>query len=456
MTEPSVLLTIVGLAVIGVTVLLLISGKVHPIVVLAVVPVVGALVTGYGFTEIADFFMTGLDSIVEIAIMLIFAILFFGLMIDSGLFDPLIRGLILATRGKVVLVAIGTSLIAIVAHVDGAGASTFLLTIPALLPLYQALNMSRYLLLLLVVMSASIFNMIPWGGPLARAAGVIDTDVIELYQPLIPVQVVSVVLIVIAAALLGLREKRRIRVKVAAGEVEDVGNVSIREVADQFSATQKAKRSELGLQLRSSRVVTVINVILLATVIVVMMTGMVPPALAFILGLAIALPINCTSTSAQMQRVQAHAPAALTTTSILFAASIFLGVLNETGMLESIAASALSIIPASVGPYLHMVFGFLGVPLDLLTSTDAYYFSLLPLVDSTAGHFGVASAQTAQAMVVGNVTGTYLSPFAGGTWLAVGLAGAEIGKHIRYSFVPLWVMSLLLLLVAMAFGVLTI
>ncbi|MDR8018005.1 CitMHS family transporter [Nesterenkonia aerolata] len=455
MEEASLLLTSTGLGVIGVTVALLIWGKVHPTVPLAVVPVLGALIAGFSFAQVTEFFSSGLEQVIEVAIMLIFAIMFFGVIIDSGLFNPLIRGLILATRGKVVLVAVGTSLIAIVAHVDGAGASTFLLTIPALLPLYQALNMSPYLLLLLVVMSASIFNMIPWGGPLGRAASVVDAGIIELYQPLIAVQIASVFLIMGAAVFFGFREKHRIQRLVTAGQIEAREDISIREVADDFSATRRAERELLGEDLRSNWAVTLGNLAVLLTVVFVMMADIVPPALAFILGLAVVLPLNCRTAGAQMDRVKAHAPAALMTTSILFAASIFLGVLNETGMLESIATSALLVIPDSVGPHLHLIVGFLVVPLDLLTSTDAYYFSLLPLVDATAGQFGVESTATAHSMLIGNVTGTYVSPFAAGTWLAVGLAGAQMGKHIRYSFFPLWIMSILLILVAVAFGVIT-
>lgn len=74
------------------------------------------------------------------------------------------------TSGNVIAIAIGTVLVAAVAHLDGSGASTFLITIPALLPLYKHLDMSPYLLLLLVSASASIMNMVPWAGPLGRAA----------------------------------------------------------------------------------------------------------------------------------------------------------------------------------------------------------------------------------------------------------------------------------------------
>ena len=52
-----------------------------------------------------------------------------------------------------------------------------------------------------------------------------------------------------------------------------------------------------------------------------------------------------------------------------------------------------------------------GVPLDLLTSTDAYYFALLPIVEQTASQFGINPVSTAYSMVIGNIVGTFVSPF---------------------------------------------
>ena len=111
---------------------------------------------------------------------------------------------------------------------------------------------------------------------------------------------------------------------------------------------------------------------------------------------------------------------------------MFLGVLNETGMLKAIATDFIKIIPDAVGPYLHIIVGIFGVPLDLLTSTDAYYFAVLPIVEQTASQFSAVSAAT--AMVIGNIIGTFVSPFSPALWLAIGLAEANMGTYIKYAF----------------------
>ncbi|NLZ98244.1 MAG: citrate transporter [Micrococcus sp.] len=452
-TEPDLVLTIAGLAIIGVTVGLLIWGKVSPVVAMALVPTVGALVLGFGFEDLQAFFTSGLDQVMSIVVMFIFAIIFFGILSDAGLFDPVIRRLILMTRGRVLLVTIGTVVIGAVAHLDGAGATTFLLTIPALLPLYQALNMSKYLLLLLVSLSASIMNMVPWGGPLIRSATVINEDPGEMYQQLVPLQGVGMVMLLGLAVLLGVREIRRINAKVGTGMVQSVDNVDVRTIANDFSARQLEDRKDLVGKINSHRVIYWLNIVVVIAVLTTMLAGWLDPALSFVLGVSVLLPMNFNSAKLQIDRMKAHAPNALMMASVIIAAAVFLGVLNESGMLENVALAMLQIIPESVGQYLHIIVGVFGVPLDMLTSTDAYYFSVMPVVEATASQFGVAATSTAYAMLIGNVIGTFVSPFAPAVWLAMGLAEADIGKHIRYSFVIMWGFSVALLLVAMLMGI---
>lgn len=453
MTEPSTLLTVVGLTVIVVTVGLLIWGRVSPVVAMVIIPVVGALAAGFGADDLRDFFSSGMSDVMNVVVMFIFAIIFFGLLSDAGLFDPLIRGLILLTRGRVILVAVGTVLIGAVAHLDGAGATTFLLTIPALLPLYQALNMSRYLLLLLVCLSASIMNMVPWGGPLIRAATVTGIDPVELYRPLIPLQGVGLLLLCFLAVLLAVRETRRIETRVKAGELTPVGDVDVHALADDFSRLQSENREDISRDIHSGRLIYWLNVLLAFAVIAAMLSDLLPPELAFLIGVALALPLNFGNAQKQMARIRAHAPNALMMAAVIIAAAVFLGVLNESGMLESIGLSLLAVVPQGLGQYLHIVVGVLGVPLDILTSTDAYYFSILPLVDATASQFGVDSASTASALLIGNVIGSFVSPFAPAMWLALGLAEANVGQHLRYSFMIMWGFSIVLLFFAVLLGI---
>ncbi len=191
-------------------------------------------------------------------------------------------------------------------------------------------------------------------------------------------------------------------------------------------------------------------------VLVMMLTNIAPPEFAFMVGVAIALVINFPNVDEQMNRLKAHAPNALMMAAVIIAAGMFLGVLEETGMLKSIALNFIKIIPDAVGPYLHIIVGFFGVPLDLLTSTDAYYFALLPIVEQNASKFGINQVSTAYSMVIGNIVGTFVSPFSPALWLAIGLAEANMGTYIKYAFFWIWGFAIVLLGIAVLIGTVTI
>ncbi|MBD8016219.1 CitMHS family transporter [Planococcus wigleyi] len=439
------MLSLIGLLTIVVIVGLLISNKITPIVALVLVPIVAAFVAGFSFAEIGDFFNSGIESVMSVVIMFIFAILFFGIMQDVGLFDPLINKMIAVSRGNVIAVAVGTVLIAAVAQLDGSGASTFLITIPALLPLYKRLKMNPYLLLLLVGTSASIMNMLPWGGPLGRTAAVLGVDVTELWRPLIKVQVIGLVLLIGLAVLLAIREKRLIAKR---GDFNE-------ELYEEAQPLVKGAQDEASLKAASLRRPKLlwVNTLLAIAVIGILVWGIIPAGFAFMIGVSLALPLNYPNMKDQMDRIKDHAPNALLMAAIILAAGSFLGILNGTLMLDSIANDLVKILPAFVIPYLHIIIGFLGVPFDLLLSTDAYYFALFPIVEQVVTEFGVSSLSAAYAMIIGNIIGTFVSPFSPALWLALGLAGLEMGRHIRYSLPIMWGFSIVLLGISILIGV---
>ncbi len=435
------MLTLIGLLTIGSLVVLLLVGRMAPILPLIVVPLVGALLAGFGPEAISGFFTDGLERVISIAAMFVFAITFFGVLQDTGLFRPIIGAMVKITRGNVIAVAMATAVIGMLAHLDGAGATTFLLTIPALLPLYRQLRMSPYLMLMLLALGAGIFNMLPWAGPLGRAAAVTGIEVTELWRPLVAVQGIGVVLLVALAALLGWREQRRI----ASGNVPaDVG-----VLVDTHAGLHEPTPEEHALE-RPGRLW--VNGSLFLVVLIALFAGVLPAGYIFMIGLSLALFINYPGGKAQMQRIAAHAPAALSMGMIILAAGSMLGMLTGTGMLTSIAQDLVQVLPASMVSQLHIVLGVFGLPLELMLSTDAYYFGLLPVTLEVVTNHGIEPASVVYAMTIGNIIGTFISPFSPALWLALGLAGLDLGRHIRYSLWWMWGFSLLLFVAAWMLG----
>lgn len=316
--------------------------------------------------------------------------------------------------------------------------------------------MNRYLLLLLLALSAAIMNMVPWGGPMARTASVLGVkNVNELWYGIIPIQITGLILVLLFAVFLGFREKLRINQAINKGEVADTQHLDINKIVENYERDQDIKFPVRGVAINNPWM-NWINALLTIVIIVVMLANIAPPEFAFMIGVAIALVINFPNVDEQMSRLKAHAPNALMMAAVIIAAGMFLGVLNETGMLEAIAVNFIHIIPNAVGPYLHIIVGIFGVPLDLLTSTDAYYFAVLPIVEQTASQFGVPAISTAYSMVIGNIIGTFVSPFSPALWLAIGLAEANMGTYIKYAFFWIWGFAIILLIIAILIGVVTV
>lgn len=435
------MLTFIGLCVIFTVVVLLLTEKTTAAAALILVPFIGALLAGFSLGEIGKFYTSGTRSVMQIAIMFIFAIIFFGVMNDVGLFNPFIEKLVALSKGNVVAVAVGTVIISTIAQLDGAGASTFLLVVPALLPLYKHLKMNPYLLFLLLAASAGVVNMLPWGGPTGRVATVLHMDVAELYQPLIIVQVIGLITILAVAVLLGFREKHRIAKEYGSAALDSAANSEI-----------DVNVAQANSELARPKLIWV-NALLFVVTLAVLVSAILPSAYVFMIATVLALLINFRTPKEQGARIQAHAGGAIMMASIIISAGTFLGILKESGMLNSIAQDLVTVLPESMLPYLHIIIGLLGVPFELIFSTDAYYFGLLPIVEQITSQVGVAPTSTGYAMLIGSIVGTFISPFSPALWMGLGLANLSMGQHIRYSFFWIWGISIVTLLGAITLGI---
>lgn len=433
------MLTIIGVLIIITIVTLLMLGRTSPIIAMSIVPLIGALIAGFSFSEISGFFEAGILKVTKVATMFLFAILFFSILKEQRTFDPVIRMMIKLTKGNVIIVAIGTALLAAVVHLDGSGAATFLIIIPALLPLYRELGMSPYLMLFLMAGSMGVMNMIPWGGPLGRASAVTGIDASILWQHIIPVQILGVLGMVGVATLAGMREKRRIAAAVLNGTTP-------------FDMDYAGEKFEDNLSYEPVSKFFWFNVSLILIAVICLAFGLFSAPYVFMIALSLLLLVNFKTPKEQMEVIGKHAPQALSMVAIIFAAGAFLGILSESGMLSAIAHDLIRILPESWIPQVHIAVGILGVPLDIFTSTDAYYFALLPVIQEVAATAHVPADAVVYAMAIGNNAGTFVSPFSPATWLAMGLAGIDMGRHLRYSFMWIWLFSFYLLAVGYFLG----
>jgi citrate-Mg2+:H+ or citrate-Ca2+:H+ symporter, CitMHS family len=428
------MLSLLGAATILILLAAILTKKMTPLSALVAIPVASALIGGFG-AKTAGFMLHGIQGVAGVAGMFIFAILFFGIMTDAGMLDPVIDGILRAVGSNPTRIVMGTSLLALLVHLDGSGAVTFLVTVPVMLPLYDRLGMDKRVLACAASMAAGV-NFLPWIGPMIRAAASLHLPAASIFNPLIPVQMAGLIFVFAAAWWLGRRETRRLGLS-AGGR----GDVAQRQIDDG------------GQALRRPRLVW-INLLLTASLVAAMIVLKLEPVAAFMVGVVIALQINYPNLTMQRERINAHASAALMMAGILFAAGAFTGIMKDSGMLEAMTKAAVNLTPPGAGRHLPFALGLASMPLSLLFDPDSFYFGVLPVLTQTAAAFGVPPLQMAQSAILGvHTTGFPVSPLTPASFLLVGLTGIEFREHQKFALPFLLGASVLMTLVCVAIGI---
>ena len=361
-------------------------------------------------------------------------------MTDVGLFDILVGKLVKKAGNNVIAITVVTAIIAIMAHLDGSTACTVLITIPSMYPIYKKMNIRPYVLLLLTAASMGVMNLLPWGGPTARAATVLGMDANDLWLKLIPIQIVGVVITLSLAVLMGIIEKKR-----GAGLVESAGEASALNEA----AAAADKKAE---ELKRPKLLW-FNGLLTIAIIVSLVLNVVNSYVVFMMGTCIALIVNYPSLKAQDARFKAHAASALSIAATMLAAGAMVGVMEGTDMLSAMANVLIGFIPSALGQYIHVIFGIFALPMGMMIGTDAYFYGIMPLIIEVGSKYGVSALNTAMTMIIGKNVALMISPLVPATFLAIGLVDVELKDHIRFSFKWLFGISLLMLLAGFLIGV---
>jgi CitMHS family citrate-Mg2+:H+ or citrate-Ca2+:H+ symporter len=429
------MLAFLGFLTVALVLGLIVGRVMTPLVALTLVPVVTALVGGFGL-RIGSFVITGLQQTASVVAMFVFAILYFGIMTDAGVLDPIVDRILRAAGTSPTRIVVGSALLALLVHLDGSGAVTFLVTISAMRPLYDRLGMDRRVLACVASLAAGV-NFLPWTGPMLRASTALHIPARDLFRPLIPVQAVGLAFTFAVAYLLGRREAWRLSGSLAVDPVVPADRV--------LSQNERQLRRPARFWL---------NVSLTLLILAVMVSGSGDPSILFMVGTGCALMLNYPHADAQRARIDAHAKAAMAMGAILLAAGAFTGIMTGTGMLAAMASTAVKMMPASLGSHIPFVLAVLSMPLSMLFDPDSFYLGALPVLASAAGAFGVPQRQVGQAAVLGQMTtGFPVSPLTPATFLLVGLAGIELVEHQRYTAMYLFAASLVMTAAAVAFGV---
>ncbi|AWX87583.1 MULTISPECIES: CitMHS family transporter [Klebsiella] len=418
------MLSFLGYGMIVVFMILIMTKKLSALTALTIIPILFALIAGFG-GEMGEMMIEGLKKVAPTAIMVIFAILYFCTMFDTGLFDPIIRFFLRIIDGDPVKAVMCTALLAAMVSLDGDGSTTYMICVTAMLPLFKRIRLDPLALTCVVFLSGSVTNLLPWGGPLARVSASLKVESSELFIPLIPSMICGLVGVLVLSWYIGIRERRRL------------GKLSIQtnahgSVIEEDAESYLPAINEVNDELRRPKMFW-LNAALTLALMASLVMELLPLSVLFMVAFAIALLINYPHLDAQRQRIASHAPAALNQTSIFLAAGIFAGILSGTGMVNAMSNTLLDILPQSWGPYLAPITALISLPGTFFMSNDAFYYGVLPVLAEAAKAYGIDPVEIGRASLVGQPV-HLLSPLVASTYLLVGLAGVEFSDHQKYTF----------------------
>ncbi|MNO18522.1 Citrate transporter [compost metagenome] len=436
------MLSFLGYGMIVTFMALIMTKRLSPLVAMTTVPIVFALIAGFG-PDMGDMMIEGLRKVAPTAIMVMFAILYFGLMFDTGLFDPIIKKFIKLIGGDPMKAVVFAALLAGLVSLDGDGSTTYMITVTAMLPLFKRMRLDPLALTCVVILAASVTNLLPWGGPLARAAASLQVDTADLFLPLIPTLIISFLGVLLLAWFIGTRERQRL------GRLpQSLGSAAT--TFDDGDGDGTPALSEENAELRRPKLFW-LNAALTIALMAGLVMELLPLAILFMVAFSIALVINYPHMQDQRRRISAHAPTALNQIAIFLAAGILAGILSGTGMVDAMSKSFLSMLPAEWGPYMAPITALASIPGTFFMSNDAFYYGVLPVLAKAAEVYGITHAEIGRASLVGQPV-HLLSPLVASTYLLCGLAGVEFSDHQKYTLKWAFALCLVIMLVSMAFG----
>lgn len=384
---------------------------------------------------IGDWTVAGCTKTAKTGIMLLFAIMYFAIMLNAGLFDPVTKFMIKFAKGDPVKVLMATAIVAACVSLNGDGTTTTLICCTAFIPLYKKLNLKMMNLGVLVILMNTIMNLLPWGGPTARVISVLQgqpgVNDQTILRALLPGMICSIIYMLGVAYYLGKKERKR---------------VGIQTLSDAELEALFAPASEEEAALKRPENV-IFNAIMTISLIVMLVAGTFPSLFLFLVGTVLALMVNYKKIKDQKARISDNAGDALQVVILVFAAGIFSGLFTNSGMSDALANSMISLIPPVLGKFWGLITAIVSIPGTFLLSNDAFYYGVLPVFAEAGYTYGFTALELGTASLLGQAF-HLLSPLVAFIYLLLRLTDLDMGEWQKES--AKWACGIFVIFVAIA------
>ncbi|MFE1954567.1 CitMHS family transporter [Streptomyces sp. NPDC059524] len=407
------MLAVLGFSTLGSFMLLVIRKHLSAFTAIMLTPIAAALVAGKG-AKLGDMIINGLDTVAPTAALLMFAVLYFGLMMEVKLFEPICQTIVRTAKGDPVRICVGTAVLSLLVALDGDGTTSYMIICSAFLPIYRRLGMNPLIVATIATMAlGTISGTTPWGGAATRGISVLHLNATEYFVHMIGPMVLTSLAIIAVAYWLGLRERHKI-------DAEKLAAYKLEIASGEAFETLKA-----GWRMWFNAALTLLLMALLILEVADLLV-------LFMVAFVIALLVNIRSIGDQQDLIKRQAANAVPVMMLVLAAGVFTGIMTDSGMIKAMANAALTAVPESMGNVIPLFTAVLALPLGFFMSNDAYWFGVVPVLAESAAHYGIEANQIARAGAIGQILHS-MGPTSAPLWVLLGLVKTELGDFQKHA-----------------------
>lgn len=431
-------LNLMAIVMMAVVIVLILTKKIPMNFTLLLVPVIVALILGYKPVEISDMVLEQFAATMRSSgYMLIFGLLYFYMLTETGMFDKIVGGLtgLIGTRMNVVVIMVMTTVIAAIGMLTANISTCYLITFPIMLPLYKKYKFNTVYAFILTQTAMAAMCFIPWGIGIALSAMMANCDTVELAVASIPWALCFIPVIIAQWVYFAYKHKK---------EMGTLGLPSSAGAEAETGGQQQEKPN-------SRPKLFLVNLLIFVAVIVALAVFKIPAYFIFIVAACITALINYPNNFADMWNKTGVM--IFNIILMLLAISVYVAVFSKTGMVESFAELIVGIFPGATAKYAFIVLLAVSVPVIRFVPYQLYN-AMYPLLIFIGAQFGYTPIEVIAPYVCNIALATGVTPVNSSIYVAGPLLETEVDSIVKKGVPIMTVTNILVMILAVVFGIL--
>jgi len=406
----------------------------NPGIIFAGVATVCGIIMGLPLKGLNSAVWVGIGKIGGILFLMAFAVLYFGILHDAGVFKLLVRAIVKKLGNNIFSVLLITFILSIGTQLDGSGSTTAICTIPVMKPIYDKMKIRREALMLFFTMGSGTMLILPWAPGINECMGYIGGDVHEAFHYAIPLIVVMAVVSIIMIFIYSALEKKH-----GAGMTDE-----------EFKAMKAALDEDTKIENFNKGLIT-FDIIFTLVLLVLMLGGWVGSNICFSIGLIVMIVANYKTSKDRADYIARSGRTVANMSITILGLAVFLGVADMTGCFNELIALLLGGLSDSALIHVPLICCIFSTLLQIFVGSPSFAV-LIPAVIALTEPLGVNPVAFMTAFFASQVFSINLCLFTPTPFLALNLADVQVKDQLKYSVIPCCAASVVIAIASAAFG----